>query len=91
MVNGFIAHLYTRLGTTSNYSAIADLHTLQITRAHTKPSQSAVTSHFLVTDLNNGDSSASVVMPSLLSLPYRTFVSEGADPFTISRLLFFES
>jgi hypothetical protein len=27
---GFIYHLYTRLGTTSNYSAIADFHTLQI-------------------------------------------------------------
>jgi hypothetical protein len=45
---------------TNNYSAIADLHTLQITRAHAKFSQSAFTSRFLVTDLINGDSSASV-------------------------------
>jgi hypothetical protein len=51
---------YTRLRTTSTYNAIADLHTLQITRAHVKSSQSAFTSHFLVMD---EDSSASVVMP----------------------------
>jgi hypothetical protein len=30
---GFIDHLYTRLKTTSNYSAIADLRTLRITTA----------------------------------------------------------
>jgi hypothetical protein len=34
---GFIDHLYTQLGTTSNYSAIANLHTLQITTAFAKP------------------------------------------------------
>jgi hypothetical protein len=28
---GFTDHLYTPLGTTSNYSAIVDLHSLQIT------------------------------------------------------------
>jgi hypothetical protein len=33
---GFINHLYTQSGTTSNYSAIAYLHTLQITTAHAK-------------------------------------------------------
>jgi hypothetical protein len=32
-----IDHLYTPLGTTSNYSAIANLHTLQITIALAKP------------------------------------------------------
>jgi hypothetical protein len=35
-VNGFIDHLYTSLGTTSIYSAIANLHTLQITTAQAK-------------------------------------------------------
>jgi hypothetical protein len=30
----FIDHLCTQLVITLNYSAIADLHTLQITRAH---------------------------------------------------------
>jgi hypothetical protein len=61
LVNGFIDHLCVPLGTTSTHSAIADLHTLQIARAHAKSSQSALTSCFLVTDLNNGDSSASVL------------------------------
>jgi hypothetical protein len=36
-MNGIIGHLYTRLGTTSNYSAIANLPTLQITTAITTP------------------------------------------------------
>jgi hypothetical protein len=39
---GFIDHLHRRLGTTINYSAIANLHTLQITIAHSKSSQSSV-------------------------------------------------
>jgi hypothetical protein len=43
----------TRLGTTNSYNSIADLHDLQITRAHAKSSQSGFTSRFLVTDLNN--------------------------------------
>jgi hypothetical protein len=51
----------TRLGTRSTYNAIADCHILQITRAHAKSSQSDFTSRFLVTDLNSGDSSASVL------------------------------
>jgi hypothetical protein len=60
-VNGLVDHLHILLGTTSSYSAIADLHTLQITRAHAKSSQLAVTSCFLATDLYDGDSSASVL------------------------------
>jgi hypothetical protein len=36
LVNWFVDHPYTRLGATSNYSAIADLHTLQITTASAK-------------------------------------------------------
>jgi hypothetical protein len=32
----FIDHLYTPLGTTSNYSAVADLHTLYISAAAAK-------------------------------------------------------
>jgi hypothetical protein len=42
-------------------TAVADLHALRITTAHAKSSQSAFTSRFLVTDLNKGDSSASVI------------------------------
>jgi hypothetical protein len=53
-------HLYTQLGPTSNYSAIADLHTLQITRAHAKSSPFAFTSRFLVTAPNKRYFSASV-------------------------------
>jgi hypothetical protein len=54
---GFIDHLYTRLGTTSSYSATTDLYNSQITTAPAK--------HFpfccvftvpLVTASNNGDS-----------------------------------
>jgi hypothetical protein len=60
-MNAFIDHLYTRLVSTSNYSAIDELHTLQITRAHANSSQSAFTSLFLVMDLSNRDSSASVL------------------------------
>jgi hypothetical protein len=57
-VNGFIVRLYTRLGTTSNYIAIADLHTLQIMTAHAKPQSLIVfPSRCLVTALNNGDPS----------------------------------
>jgi hypothetical protein len=44
-MNGFIDYLYTPLGTTSNYSAIADLHTLQITAAPAKPFSSLLYLH----------------------------------------------
>jgi hypothetical protein len=56
---GFIDHL--QIVTTSNYNGIVNFHTLQITAAHVKPLQSALTSCFPVMDVNNGDSSASVV------------------------------
>jgi hypothetical protein len=36
---GFIDHLCTPLGSTSNYSAVANLHTLKITAAPAKPSR----------------------------------------------------
>jgi hypothetical protein len=65
LVTQFIHYLYTELITTSNYNTVANLHTLQIIRAHAKSSQSAFTSRFLVMDLNSGDSSTSV----LSSLP----------------------
>jgi hypothetical protein len=41
---GFIDHINTRLVTTINYSTIAYLHTLQITTAHAKSFQCAVSS-----------------------------------------------
>jgi hypothetical protein len=51
--------------------SVADLHTLQITTAHAKPSQSAFSSHFPVMDPNNWDSSVSA-LTSLLSSEYPT-------------------
>jgi hypothetical protein len=39
---GFMDHFDTRLVTTINYSAIADLHILQITTAHANSFHSAV-------------------------------------------------
>jgi hypothetical protein len=65
LVARIIDHLYKQLITTSNYTVIDNPHTLQITRSQAMSSQSAFTSRFLVTDLNNGDSSAS----ALTSLP----------------------
>jgi hypothetical protein len=41
---GFTDHLYTRLGTTSNYSATANLHNSQITTALSEFFQLAVSS-----------------------------------------------
>jgi hypothetical protein len=54
-------HLYTRLRTTSSYSAVADLHTLQITTAPAKPFPACCVfnSHSLATASNSGDPSAS--------------------------------
>jgi hypothetical protein len=58
---GFIDHLYTPLETASNCSAIADLHSLQITTATTKPSTAycVFNSRSLATASNSGDYSAS--------------------------------
>jgi hypothetical protein len=69
LVIAFIEHLHNSILQVIN-NAIADLHTLQIT--HAKSSQSAFTSRFLVTDVNNGDSLASraQVLPSRFR--YRT-------------------
>jgi hypothetical protein len=69
LVIRFIDHLQNV--TTCNYSAITDVHNLEIPPAHSKPSQSAFTSRFPVTDLNSGDSLASV-LTSLLSGEYPT-------------------
>jgi hypothetical protein len=60
-VNGFIEHLTSRLGTASNYKAIAYLHTLQSTTATSKPFPvcCVLTSLSLATASNSGDFSAS--------------------------------
>jgi hypothetical protein len=46
LVIGFIEHL--QIVMTSNYSAVANSRTKQFTAARTKPSQSAVSSPFVV-------------------------------------------
>jgi hypothetical protein len=57
------------LGTTSNYSTIANLHTLQFTTAPAKPFLACyvITSHSLLVDSNGGESSVSCcqVLPLL--------------------------
>jgi hypothetical protein len=64
LVNGFIDHLYTWLGTTSSYSVIANLYTLQMTTTQAKhQSFIAFLSHCLITAFNGRDSSASVLTP----------------------------
>jgi hypothetical protein len=65
---GFIDHL--QIATTSNYSAIADSHTLQFTTARTKSSQSAVSSSVVwqrhpMTDLPLTLGSRTITVPQL--------------------------
>jgi hypothetical protein len=57
LVIRFIDHLYTRLGTTSNYSASANLHSSQITTAPASsfPACCVSTSRSLVTASNSWD------------------------------------
>jgi hypothetical protein len=73
LVIGFILNFNTRLVTTCNYNTITDLHSLQntVTATHAKSLQSAFNSRFPVMDLNNGESSAFVLM-LLLSGEYPT-------------------
>lgn len=64
---GFIDHLYTQLGTKSNYSTITNLHNLQIATAHTKcfPACCVFTSCSLIVASNSRDSSASALKSCL--------------------------
>jgi hypothetical protein len=57
----WILNLLTPLGTTSNYSATADLHTLQFNTAPAKPFPvcCVLNRRFLATDSNSGDTSSS--------------------------------
>jgi hypothetical protein len=64
MLSGFTVNLCRRLRSTINYKVDVDLYTSQITTAHAKPQSFIVfLSCCLVTDLSNGDSSASVLTP----------------------------
>jgi hypothetical protein len=60
------------------------IYTLYKSLEHTPSLLSAFTSHFLVTDLNNGDSSASVVTPlSAGSLHNSQITTAPAKPFPV--------
>jgi hypothetical protein len=65
VVKGFIDHLYTPLGTASNYSPTADLHNTQITTEPAKRFAACCVflSFFLVAASNSGDSLASALTP----------------------------
>jgi hypothetical protein len=54
----------------TSYNTITDFYTLQITTAHTKSFQFVFTSHFLVMDINNGDSATALTKSSLHRFPY---------------------
>jgi hypothetical protein len=82
LVNRFIDHLYTPLGTTSNYSAITDLHTPQFITARTKsfPAYCVSNSRSLATASSSGDSSAShtyVITVWRISLNWTLFFTAG--------------
>jgi hypothetical protein len=82
---GFIDHLYTPLGTTSNYGTTANLHTLQITRAPAKlfPACYVLTSRSLATALTVEILQHPVLRSFCYSLPCRTLVNSPLLP-TIS-------
>jgi hypothetical protein len=68
---GFIDTLYTPLGSTGNYSAIADLHTSRYTVTHTLRF-SVFTSRILVTDFYTGAITVSLNHSVKISLYYST-------------------
>jgi hypothetical protein len=72
LVVGFITHSYTQILTTSNYSAIANSHTLQFSAVPTKSSQFALASPVVAWWRITTMSSASVV----------TFLPAGDSPTT---------
>jgi hypothetical protein len=80
----FIDHLYTRLGTTSNYSAAANLHSSQITRAPAKPFPAfcAFNRRPLVT-ASNRDSSVSTLM-IYLNVGFLPNIFQLSSSFTAS-------
>jgi hypothetical protein len=80
--------------TTSNYSAIVDLHTLEITTAHVKTFQTIFTSRSLVTASNIGDFSASALSSlltasnksSLQRLPYNSLCPHQSQSYVTTEV-----
>jgi hypothetical protein len=93
-VNEFIDHLYTPLGTTNNYSAIADLHTSKITAVPYKQFPACLHLPFPSSGFNSADSSASraqvmLSQPSARnSCQVTTNWVSGLQPFHTSLLVF---
>jgi hypothetical protein len=69
---GYIDHLYTPLGTASNCSAIAELHSLQITTATTKPSPACC--------VLNSRSLATALTVEIIQFPALTSLLSGEYP-----------
>jgi hypothetical protein len=76
LVIGFIDHFTTWLVATLNYSTITVFQTLHIITARIKSFQSAFTSRFLVTDLNNRHSSTAPTKSPLHRLLYNWLPSK---------------
>jgi hypothetical protein len=73
LVNGFIDHLYTPLGTTSNYSCRWSPHSQIITApARSSPACYVFNSRSLATASNSGDSSRAQILSSQSSLQNST-------------------
>jgi hypothetical protein len=85
-VNGFIDHLNTGLGNTSNYSATADLHNSQIITAPAKPLPACYifTSRSMSTVSNSGDSSASRAQVLSSQRPVQNSLSTQICPLLIT-------
>jgi hypothetical protein len=84
LVNGFTDHLhgYKALGTTSNYSATANIYTLQITAENTtsSPACRVFDSRFIATASNSGNSSASCVQVFPVRQTFRNWTHSISNP-----------
>jgi hypothetical protein len=83
-VNGFMDHLYTRLETTINYIAIANLHTLKLPQYPLSifPPCCVFISRSLATTSNSGDSSASSAQVSSSQPPMQNCISTNSLPLS---------
>jgi hypothetical protein len=81
LANGFMDHLYTRLGTTSNYRVTDDLHNSEITTAPAKtfPACCVFTNRSLETASNGGKSSASRAQVPSSQTPVQNCLTTDID------------
>lgn len=83
---GFIDRFTARLETTSNYSAIAKVHTLQITTAFAKTSPACCmfTSLLLAAASDRGDSSASSLTSLIVVLHSKPTLATANSHLTLN-------